>query len=189
MASVEPTRGTVLPDRATILAVRLDGSGLLPGVVEADVEIATNDPETPLAVLPVRIQVTPAAVLDVKPRSLALTVGGGVRASRRLAVCNRGALPLDFAAEARPGSPEGIRPPAWLSMVPATGSVSPGRCADVDVRVEASALSSGRHEGTIAVRDRAADGGLALVPVSVEVGLTTPRPSLTLGSPDQEDRR
>jgi uncharacterized repeat protein (TIGR01451 family) len=54
-----PASGTVLPGESTAVDANFDSTGLIPGVYETNIVIASNDPATPEFMLPVTLTVEP----------------------------------------------------------------------------------------------------------------------------------
>ncbi len=54
-----PTSGTILPGNSTDVDANFDSTGLIPGVYETNIVIASNDPATPEFMLPVTLTVEP----------------------------------------------------------------------------------------------------------------------------------
>lgn len=59
IGSVTPASGMVQPDESRSMRVRLSAAGLSPGTYRGNVCVASNDPVTPKAAAPVRLDVTP----------------------------------------------------------------------------------------------------------------------------------
>jgi hypothetical protein len=79
--SVDPARGTVPVGRSVELAVRFDATGRLGGAYDADVLIASDDPDESMVAIPAHLQVTgipdvhaSPAMLDFGLRDVGLTV-------------------------------------------------------------------------------------------------------------------
>ena len=60
--SFTPQGGELDPDASQVVSVTLDASELSAGVYTATLELASDDPETPLVVLPVTLTVLPACI-------------------------------------------------------------------------------------------------------------------------------
>lgn len=63
--SIAPESGTVAPSESESIDVVFGATGLPGGVYSANLCLASNDPETPVAVVPVSIEVNPTAQLQV----------------------------------------------------------------------------------------------------------------------------
>lgn len=75
--SIDPTSGTVAADGSTQLDVTFDPDGLVPGTYSGAVCLASNDPETPIAVVPVTFEVAP--VPEIATDLAAIDAGPTVR--------------------------------------------------------------------------------------------------------------
>lgn len=81
--SATPSGGSILTGGSTPVSVQLDATGLAPGVYDCELRIASNDPATPLVIVPVQIEVVDESVIVVDvttglngPASLYATPGG-----------------------------------------------------------------------------------------------------------------
>lgn len=74
--SVSPLGGTVNAGATADLAVSYNAAGLEVGTYNANIKITSNDPATPLKVVPVTMTVTPSTICYPEPRNLTSSVTG-----------------------------------------------------------------------------------------------------------------
>ena len=63
--SVNPINGTVLPDDCATIEVTFDASGMTAGDYQAELEVWSNDPDTPRITLPVDMSAFDCCYLPV----------------------------------------------------------------------------------------------------------------------------
>lgn len=94
--SLDLTAGTTVPGATTPVTVTLDATGLATGTYEANLCVASNDPVTPLVVVPVSMEVLGDPCITVAPADLEQTLPVDGIASQTLTVSNSCAAPADF---------------------------------------------------------------------------------------------
>jgi hypothetical protein len=142
-----------------------------PATVEGTVEIASNDPDQPIAIVAVRLEITPTPVpeIDVSPASLSLVLVEGTSDVRSLKISNLGSADL-VVSDVSSSS-------AFLSVAGAPAVVAPAESATVSVVVHADVLPPGLHSGAIDVASNDADEPVVQVPVALEVTWAGPFPA------------
>ena len=60
-------------------------------------------------------------------------------------------------------------PPLWLSVLPSSGSVTPGDDVDIDITCDASQLDAGSYNGTLTIQSNDPDEPEINIPVSFMV--------------------
>src|SRR5206468_1450541 len=88
---VEPSSATVPPGGSLDLQVTFNAAGLFGGDYNADIVLASNDPDEPEVTVPAHLHVTGAPDIDLSTRALdfgSVFVGG--RQTRTVTVSNRG---------------------------------------------------------------------------------------------------
>jgi uncharacterized protein (TIGR03437 family) len=159
--SVSPGNGTT-PGNAS---VSVNPSGLSAGTYNGTITVtasgASNSPQT----VAVALTVTPAPTLTVSPATLTFSyqVGGTAPAAQSISIGASSAVAYSVSA----GST------AWLQVSPASGT-TPGTAS---VSINATGLTPGTYNGTIAVTSAGASNS----PQNVVVALTvTPAPTITV---------
>lgn len=119
-----------------------------PGAWGTTLTIESNDPDSPM-IVPVTAIALPPPRMGIEPRAVTAAVLPGTRAVRTVRVRNSGGSDLRWNATipGAPGIPDGGD--AWLTSIPAAGVVPPGSAADVELRIDASALEVGDHEAPV----------------------------------------
>ena len=93
--SASPISGTVGPGGSTALSVRFDAAGLPQGGFDADLTIASNDPDAPQLTVPVHLDVTAAPDITLGTTSLSFgNVFVGESRTQTVSVSNDGASAL-----------------------------------------------------------------------------------------------
>ncbi|OFW40135.1 MAG: hypothetical protein A3J28_06665 [Acidobacteria bacterium RIFCSPLOWO2_12_FULL_60_22] len=158
--SVSPFAGSM----PSVVDVRVDVTNLTPGVYLGTLTIVS-----PLAAVPIQsvavnltVEVAPAAKLAVEPGSLTFeTLVGGTPPANTLRVSNAGGGSLNWVARAETSSGGN-----WLSVTPASGTVSAAASNQVQVAASSSTLAAGVYSGAVVV-DSATTGETLRVPVSL----------------------
>jgi uncharacterized repeat protein (TIGR02543 family) len=94
-----PTIGTTPPESSTGVTVYLDSSGMAPGSHQALLCIESNDPETPLVVVPVEMIVEAAAEIEVTPGTLSSMQPLNAIREETLIISNAGIADLEWEIE------------------------------------------------------------------------------------------
>lgn len=94
--SLDLTSGTTVPGATTPVTVTLDATGLALGNYAANLCVASNDPVTPLVVVPVSLEVLGDPCISVLPGELEQTLPVDGTATQTLTVSNSCAAPADF---------------------------------------------------------------------------------------------
>ena len=160
--SVSPTVGAM----PSVVDVKVDVANLTPGVYRGTVTSVA-----PLAAVPIQsvavnltVETAPTAKLTVEPSSLTFeTQAGGNPPARTLRISNAGGGSLNWAARSETTSGGN-----WLSVSPASGSVSGGMSNTVPVVASSSTLAAGVYSGAVVV-ESATSGETLRVPVSLLV--------------------
>lgn len=155
--SAAPTGGTLaVGETAVRIEVRSDD--LEPGTHQAAVRFVVGQRVLPVDVTLV-IPTRPEAHLD--PEFLDLGAAG----SGSVTLANAGGSPLEWSVET----------PAWITISPASGTLSPGSTASLAVDPDRTSLDPGVHEDTVRL---VSNGGEDALLVRVEV-LAPPRIAVT----------
>jgi subtilisin family serine protease len=94
--SVTPDSGTAGANQSDNVIVALDASMLSAGSYATTLEIASNDPATPLVTVAVELLVNGSPVMTVTPDSLFASLSAGQTATETITIGNSGTGPLDF---------------------------------------------------------------------------------------------
>jgi subtilisin family serine protease len=168
LAVAPKTVSGVVPGSSTTLQVALDAAGLEPGQYRGEVRIDSNDPDHPQTNVPVTLTVQAAGlrVTPLDPVALTGTQGGPFpSAVAEYRVLNPTASAMNWTV-----TPQA----AWLTAIPASGTLAAGESVTVAVSVNSAGniLQAGLHTAQLAFRDLAAASD-----VMREVDLTiTPLP-------------
>jgi subtilisin family serine protease/subtilisin-like proprotein convertase family protein len=104
---VDPLAGTVIPGGMQDVSVTFDSTGLAMGEYTANLCLGSNDPVTPLVVVPLTLEVLEIPVIQVDPASLAFTVPVDNQADEMLTIGNVGISDLvwDIFEDNSPAAP------------------------------------------------------------------------------------
>jgi BACON domain-containing protein len=123
---VAPLSGTVTPGGSQVMSVTFDSTGFAGGeVLEADLCLASNDPDDPLVSVSLRLAVeaVEAPAIEVTPESLAAEQPEGTVTEQSLDIGNTGTAPLewDIGEPAPPGPREALLRQGVLLVPDSTG--------------------------------------------------------------------
>ena len=146
-----------------ILNLTADPGNTAPGTYQATVTI-TPAAATPASIrIPVTLTVGPAQPpqLSVDTANLTFTFPAGAAAqTSQVRIVNGGGGSLAFTASATTAAGS-----AWLSVTPASGSVTPGAPLALTVQANPTAVTPGTYTGAIAISTGAA--GSVVIPVTM----------------------
>jgi len=114
---VEPTASAVPPLGTETLVVSLDPVEIPGGRYDVELELASNDPASPVVTVPIALTVIGAPEVEATPSLVEASVPRGARGSSGFRVCNRGVEILDFTLRVGP---------CWTLPVGATDSAPGG---------------------------------------------------------------
>lgn len=134
--------GSVAPASQQSCNLLFDAAAVVPGQYGATVELASNDPSTPVVQIPVSLTVTSAPVIEVLPNPVEFAnVPVNTACQLPVDIHNTGNLPLLLASASIAGS-------SSFSVAPLDTSVlAPG--ATTQLLVMFSPTSTGVHSGTL----------------------------------------
>jgi subtilisin family serine protease len=115
--SLAPTSGVTPAGMSDDVTVSVDTTGLEPGTYAAALCVTSNDPVTPLVVVPVTLEVLATAVIEVDPEELAASVVAGTQETLALDISNTGLVDLEWTigeAEAAGAAAPGGNPERFL---------------------------------------------------------------------------
>jgi subtilisin family serine protease len=112
-ATAAPISGTLAPDASADVTLTLDPSELSAGTHETNLCLASNDPATPLTVVPVTLTLDPAPVIAFSETSLEGTALPGGTDSTTFDIQNIGGEQLDWTTGEADPQPAGS-PPVML---------------------------------------------------------------------------
>jgi subtilisin family serine protease len=123
---VAPLSGTVTPGGNQVMSVTFDSTGFAGGeVLEADLCLASNDPDDPLVSvsLTLEVEAVEAPAIEVTPESLAAEQPEGTVTEQSLNIGNTGTAPLewDIGAPAPPSPREALLRQGVLLVPDSTG--------------------------------------------------------------------
>jgi hypothetical protein len=172
--AVDPAGGAVAPGGAQAVGVTFDSTGLPVGEVrEADLCLASNDPDRPLVVVPLTLRVEEIPAIEVTPAALAVELPAGTVTDQALTVGNIGDGSLEWEiGEAEPTGCGAAAEVPWLSVSPASGATAAGTTTAVTATVDATDLAVGEVAARLCVTSN--DPATPLVEVPVSVTVTVP---------------
>lgn len=163
---VTPDAGSIAAAGSVDLAVAFDATGLAFGEHAAHLCFDSNDPQRPVATVPVILDVR---TVEVAPAALALAVDVGSSVSQTLTLDAVGSSAVTWQI-ATSTAAAGCAAPAsvdWLAVTPDDGSTAGGTSSSIDVVVDGANIGPGTHEVLLCVTTDAPDGALIQVPVTV----------------------
>jgi hypothetical protein len=99
-----PTSGTTPGGGSTDVTVTFDSNGLAQGTYTGNLCVNSNDPDEPLVVVPVTLDVVGAPDITVEPMDLGSVLPPDATETQTLEVCNVGDATLDWALSEVPGT-------------------------------------------------------------------------------------
>jgi subtilisin family serine protease len=175
----DPLSGTIPPDGFTEVAVTFDSTGMAPGQYPTQLYIVSNDNDWPFGFtvnVILTVEVPPAPDIAVAPLLLEKTLVVGETGTLSFTISNVGALPLtwDLADNA-----------AWLSALPASGTIAPAGSTEVVATFDAAGLAQDVYTATISVNSNDPDEAVVMVDVVLTV-IPVPVPDIEVTAPPLE---
>ncbi|MBN1876145.1 MAG: S8 family serine peptidase [Anaerolineae bacterium] len=165
---VMPISGSIAPASHTPLAARLDATGLAADVYTTTLHLTSNDPDTPLVILPVTLTVS-SALPDITVDTVALNVGLAIdhRITRTVTLGNVGNATLDWSMSESPMVD-------WLTAIPDSGSIASAGNTPVAIGVNATGLVSGTYTTQLHITSNDPDESPIIIPVTLTVSSALP---------------
>ncbi len=151
------------------LNLTLSQTGLSAGVYRDTLRIASNDTDTPVLNVPVKLTVPgegSGPQITVSQNSLVSTLDSGDTATHHVAIGNAGDAELQWSINWATG---------WLDAAPASGSTPPGGSEDITVTIDAAGLSGGEYIDSLLVNSTDPDNPVKKVNVSLTVNTYLPK--------------
>jgi uncharacterized membrane protein len=146
------------------VVANVDAGQLPPGTYADTIRIYSNDPVDSVLVVPVSLEVTPAADITVSPTILDFSVGVGDSQTQYLTIGNEASASSDLVVSSIADDR------AWLTEDPTSfAGIVPGGSGQVAVMVDATGLGVGDYSGTITIASNDPDENPFLVPVTLHV--------------------
>jgi uncharacterized repeat protein (TIGR01451 family) len=101
--SEDPTSGTVNPFACTFVDVSFDSTGLTPGTYNGELDVNSNDPNSPIVPVAVALNVLESPNISITPNFLISTLFPNSQETQDLNVCNTGQTALDWSLAEVPG--------------------------------------------------------------------------------------
>lgn len=172
-AAVDPLAGAVAPGGTQPVEVTFDSTGHLIGeVLDAQLCLASSDPDRRLAVVPLTMRVVAPPAIEVSPDSLAAEQWGGTVTEQPLTVGNSGGLPLEWTVETAAGQCDAPAEVGWLAVSPDSGATGAGEDSELTVSFDATGLAAGEHAAALCVGS--SDPATPVVEVPVTLTVTVP---------------
>jgi murein DD-endopeptidase MepM/ murein hydrolase activator NlpD len=165
--SVSPASGSVGKGQSGGTTVTVNPAGMEPATYTASITISSPEASNGSQTINVTLVVTPAPTLSVSTASLSFASQvGGDPPAQTVSISNSGGGTLNWSAS------EDI---PWLTVSPATGTLSSAQNAAAAVAVATAGLTAGTYNGTINFTASGASGS----PKTIAVTLTiTPAPAI-----------
>jgi len=176
--SLDATSGSNAGGTDTDVTATFDSTGYGVGVYTGNLCVTSNDPATPLVVVPVELTVVAAPPnIDVAPLSMAASQAPNVTTSQTLVIDNTGGTALNWSVDEEPGSGTCVSPASvpWLNFTPASGTTAAGGSSNVTVGFDSTGLTAGTYNASLCVSSDDPDAGpgngtdLVVVPVALTV--------------------
>jgi hypothetical protein len=173
---VEPTLGTVQPGNDQEVTVTFDSTGLSSGSHQANLCIESNDPNRPLVVVPLTLEVVEIPSIVVDPTSLASTQPPGTTREKTLGITNAGLGQLEWdihEAEApAAAAPSGLTLTSPAGVDRATGSRSTAKAMPARVMPTSNPVITGDLSEGFDDITTLPGGGWAMINNSSPLGVT-----------------
>ena len=165
--SVSPATGTLAPGASAQLTVTYATGALAIGSYAATITVSAPGANGGARTVAVSLSVTvPQPVITLAPEFLSRTTNVGTSpAPQQFTITNSGGQPLAWTAMASD---------AWLTVLPASGTLESGASATVTVTYSTASLSVATWAGTVIVTGAGAANTPQVVNVSVTVGTQVP---------------
>jgi uncharacterized repeat protein (TIGR01451 family) len=159
--SESSTGGNVPAGSTTPLTLTFDTTGLASNTYTTTLRFASNDPDEPQVDVPITLTVPPPDI-DVRPASIAITLTGGLTATRSITVVNLGQSTLAWNVTEVPTA-------TWLSEIPISGSVPSGSSTPITVAFNSAGLSGDVYTTALRFASNDPDEPQVNVPISLTV--------------------
>ena len=144
---------------SSVVQLSICTTGVDPGQHTFDIAVRSNDPDEPVLLVPVAVDV-PAPWVEVSPVSLSATLDRDGDVRRNITITNSGDGTLAFEIE------HGI---PWLFPLTTGGHVPPGDTENVEFLIRALDRDPGTYGGTLVIRTNDPLRSTLLVPVLLTV--------------------
>jgi hypothetical protein len=157
-----PANGIVAPGGNTTGTITFDASSLDLGTYTGNINLDSNDPDSPNIDIPVTLLVTGETIPDINPSAFSFTdtvFAGGTKA-RNLFIQNMGSATLFYGLHDNR---------AWIAVAPDTGFVPASQTDTVVVTFDATSLAPGTYSGQINLNSNDPDEGMIVLQVTLVV--------------------
>jgi uncharacterized protein (TIGR03437 family) len=148
-----------------LLSVTADPSKLAPGIYTGTITIAPSLATPTALTIAVRLTVgaalPPQLAADQTNVSFTYPAGAAVRSSS-LTISNTGGGALGFTVSATTKTGG-----SWLTVTPASGSVSPGAPVTLKITADPTKLPAGNYAGTVSIQSKS--GGNLTIPINMTI--------------------
>jgi hypothetical protein len=159
---VSPLSGRVGSNGSDTLDVSLDASSLVQGTYTGQINIASNDIDTPNITVPVTLFVgaSQAASINLNTSSIVDTVVSGGTSDYQLLISNSGVIDLNY--QITDNQP-------WIGETPTSGAVPPSLTDSVTITFSAASLTPGSYTGIVTVTSNDPIRSTIQIPVTLVV--------------------
>ncbi|NLI16582.1 MAG: hypothetical protein GX409_09890, partial [candidate division Zixibacteria bacterium] len=159
---VSPLSGRVGSNGSDTLDVSLDASSLVQGTYTGQINIASNDIDTPNITVPVTLFVgaSQAASIILNTSSIVDTVVSGGTSGYQLLISNSGVIDLNY--QITDNQP-------WIGETPTSGVVPPSLTDSVAITFNAASLTPGSYPGIVTVTSNDPIRSTIQIPVTLVV--------------------
>ena len=180
--SVDTTTGTTPRSASDSVTVSLDSTGMNAGTYEANLCVASNDPDTPMVEVPVSLEVntsTALPVIEVAPADLSATLFEDETSTDTLTIANIGGSDLNWSiADSSAGSTcADLSALGWLAADQAAGTTATGDSDTVTLTFDATGATPGTYQADLCISSNDPVNDLIVIPVSLTVE-AIPGPSI-----------
>jgi hypothetical protein len=178
---VSPISGRVNSLGSDTLEVLLDARSLTQGTYTGQVNISSNDLDTPIITVPVTLLVgaSQSASINLNANSITDTAVVGGSKSFRLLVSNIGVVSLNYGITDNQ---------AWIGEDPASGDVPPSQTDSITITLSAAGLTPATYTGILTVTSNDPLRGTIQLPVTFVV-IEGNACSYMLGDINSDDQR
>ncbi|MBX3177146.1 MAG: VWA domain-containing protein [Candidatus Hydrogenedentes bacterium] len=162
IASLNPSQGSLEPNVQQTVTLRVNRTGLSTPGVQTFLEITTNDPDRPRALLDVSVSVAPVIVIGARPGSIGFQE-------------DENAKILEIYNDGDPGTIlnyQVVSNKEWLAVSPATGSSQGTASALKDFQPHSVSVDRSRLDG------ESASGRLIISAFLIQNGVAVPNPNV-----------
>ncbi len=142
-ASVFPDNGLTPPGGTTTVDVTFDSTGLSAGMYNGNLCVASNDPDTPLVIVPLALEVVDEPNIDVDPLSLSSVQYTDTVTAQTLTINNTGVTDLDWMIDEENIATGGLFRPIFPSAN-ATSGTTVARVTIGDADLQPAGSGAGR---------------------------------------------